>query len=126
MNSLIFRDNDGIGDNIDNCINVANADQADSDSDGIGKEISFHISKTTHLHNQSEDVSIHDPSNLNGQVPCFPIFRKNAKSISGPTYCKYKITSQIVVAWPLVKFTFNECEHIFDIYFLPRHLVATE
>ncbi len=33
---LVDRDADGIGDSIDNCPDIANADQADSDADGIG------------------------------------------------------------------------------------------
>ena len=29
-------DGDGVADDLDNCLNVANADQADADSDGVG------------------------------------------------------------------------------------------
>ena len=36
---ILFRDHDGIQDDIDNCVSDANSDQLDVDGDGIGMHI---------------------------------------------------------------------------------------
>jgi len=48
-------DGDGVSDDIDNCPNILNPDQADSDGDGIGDVCDLHVSV-------GQDVAVEDPS----------------------------------------------------------------
>jgi len=62
-------DNDGIADNIDNCINTANPDQADSDNDGIGDvcETSGSIMHVTLNSNDDETGYLRESSSGSAQ-----------------------------------------------------------
>jgi len=39
--SIIYRDGDSVLDSVDNCLEVSNGDQADTDGDGVGLYIIY-------------------------------------------------------------------------------------
>ena len=52
------RDEDGVQDNYDNCIDIANADQLDSDKDRIGNNVTMIFEPSRALFKCHKDISV--------------------------------------------------------------------